>query len=101
MKVSAQATVRRWDDEEGWGVLDSDATPGGCWTHFAALDVDGYRTLSPGQRVLLEAESPGQDGYAWRALRVVIDGAGPTTPHESNASGAYTSDLSVTFDDDA
>lgn len=101
MEVNAQATVRTWDDEQGWGVLDSDATPGGCWAHFAALDFDGYRTLSPGQQVQLTAESPGQDGYPWRAVRVVVEGKPPANPDESNAGGAYASDLTVTFDDDA
>ena len=101
MEVTAQATVRTWDDEQGWGVLDSDATPGGCWTHFAALDFDGYRKLSPGQQVRLTAESPGQDGYAWRAVRVVVDGTPPAAPTETASGGAYASDLTVTFDREA
>lgn len=100
MEVSTQATVRTWDDEQGWGVLTSDATPGGCWTHFSAIDVDGHRTLSPGQQVRLTAESPGQDGYDWRAVRVVLDGTAPATPDTANADGAYLSDLTVSFDDD-
>ncbi|WP_203819652.1 hypothetical protein [Paractinoplanes ferrugineus] len=28
--------VRSWIPSEGWGVLDSSATPGGCWAHSAA-----------------------------------------------------------------
>ena len=62
--MSVAATVRTWYADEGWGVLDSDATPGGCWTHFSALDLDGDRSLSPGDEVQLVAESPGQDGLA-------------------------------------
>lgn len=101
MEVTAQAIVRNWDDEQGWGVLDSDATPGGCWTHFSALDFDGHRTVSPGQQVQLTAESPGQDGYAWRAVRVVVDGKPPAAPTETASDGAYASDLTLTFDEDA
>ena len=99
MEVNAQATVRAWDDEQGWGVLDSVATPGGCWTHFSALDFDGYRSLAPGQQVQLTAEAAGQDGYAWRAVRVIVDGKPPALPNEEHADGAYASDLTVTFDD--
>lgn len=101
MEVNARATVRMWDDAQGWGVLDSDATPGGCWTHFSALDFDGYRSLSPGQQVQLVAEAPGQDGYPWRALRIVVDSKPPAAPAETDSDGAYTSGLTLTFDDDA
>ena len=101
MEVTVQATVRTWDDEQGWGVLDSDATPGGCWAHFAVLDFDGYRTLSPGQQVRLTAESPGQDGYPWRAVRVAVDGKPSAALTEMDSGGAYASDLTLTLDDDA
>jgi cold shock protein len=65
------ATVREWRDEEGWGVLDSPETPGGCWAHFGNIDMSGYRALNRGQVVRLDWESPGQDGYGYRTLRVV------------------------------
>ena len=67
-----EAVVRFWLDEEGWGVLDSSATPGGCWAHFSAVESDGYRRLAAGESVDLEWERPGfdQDGYDYRALRV-------------------------------
>ncbi|WP_329248878.1 cold shock domain-containing protein [Actinoallomurus sp. NBC_01490] len=65
------ALVREWRSEEGWGVLDSAETPGGCWAHFSNIAASGYRELNAGQRVHLEWESPGQDGYDFRAIRVV------------------------------
>jgi len=65
------ASVREWRDDEGWGVLDSSDTPGGCWAHFSHLDMPGYHTLSMGQVVRLDWESPGQDCYDYRAVRVV------------------------------
>jgi len=100
MEVSVQATVRTWDDEKGSGVLESDATPGGCWTHFSVLDVDGYRTLSPGQQVRLTAESAEQDGFPWRAVRVVVEGRAYAAPR-MDAGSAYRSELVMTWDDDA
>lgn len=98
MEVTSRATVRMWDDEQGWGVLDSDATPGGCWTHFAALDFAGYRSLSVGQQVWLTAESSGQDGYPWRAVRVLADGPQPSNQQGEPARGAYSSELSIEWD---
>ncbi|MYV69143.1 cold shock domain-containing protein [Streptomyces sp. SID2131] len=65
--------VREWRDEEGWGVLDSPETPGGCWGHYTSIEKEGFRTLSAGQRVELVWEAPGfrQDGYDYRALSIV------------------------------
>jgi cold shock protein len=65
------ASVREWHEEEGWGVLDSPDTPGGCWVHFSALEVPGYRSLKVGQVVRLDWETAAQDGYDYRATAVV------------------------------
>ncbi|MFJ8022095.1 cold-shock protein [Streptomyces sp. NPDC096311] len=65
------ATVREWDDEEGWGVLDSDETPGGCWAHFSVIEMAGFRSLTPGRKVTMEWEEGEQDGYQYRATRIV------------------------------
>ena len=63
--------VRVWRNEEGWGVIDSPETPGGCWAHFSHLAIEGYRTLTPGQSVELAWQAAVQDGYSYRAVRVV------------------------------
>lgn len=98
MSSGRPATVRAWYADEGWGVLDSEATPGGCWTHFSALD--GYCSLSPGDRVRLEAESPGQDGWPWRAVRVVLDDDAAAPGPAVGADGAYASTLVISWDDE-
>ncbi|MGW1744989.1 cold-shock protein [Streptomyces sp. NPDC002092] len=67
------ATVREWDDEEGWGILDSPETPGGCWTHFSAVEMEGFRSLTAGAKVTLEWEAGEQDGFQYRAVRIVVD----------------------------
>lgn len=68
----ADAVVRTWDPGEGWGILDSPETPGGCWAHYSSIEMSGYKSLEPGQSVLLEWESPGQDGYPFRATRILL-----------------------------
>lgn len=62
--------VRWFDAQEGWGVLDAPQVPGGCFVHYSNLQMDGYRQLTPGQRVCFTFEEPGflQDGYAFRAI---------------------------------
>lgn len=67
------ATVLWWSDEEGWGVLDSPETPGGCFGHYADIQTVGFRALSLGQQVSLRWEAPGfkQDGYDYRAVSIV------------------------------
>ncbi|MCM2423038.1 cold shock domain-containing protein [Streptomyces sp. RKAG293] len=75
MRISRTSTVpavvREWDDEAGWGVLDCAETPGGCFGHFSDIVAEGFRSLSAGQRVQLTWEAPGQDGYAYRAVRII------------------------------
>lgn len=67
--------VKRFSDEEGWGVLTSDDVPGDIFVHFTHIAGDGYRTLVAGERVRFEWEHypSGQDGCYYRATRVVQD----------------------------
>ena len=68
------ATVKTWSDEEGWGVLDSPEIREDISAHFSAIDGPGYRELVPGQTVTCEVDDlggPVQDGYRFRASRVV------------------------------
>jgi len=68
------ATVKSWSDEEGWGVLVSPEVDADIWAHFSAIDGPGYRELAVGQKVTFEVEDlggPVQDGYRFRATRVV------------------------------
>lgn len=99
--MATLGTVRDWTDDEGWGVIDSSATPGGCWTHFSHLAVPGYRTLRAGQVVEMEWETPGQDGYPYRAVRVWPQGHEPADARPNKErSGAYSSTLTITWDED-
>jgi CspA family cold shock protein len=48
------ATVREWSDEEGWGVLSADEAPGDIFVHFSNIQMDGYKSLEPGEQVEVE-----------------------------------------------
>lgn len=72
--MGSRGQVREWHAEEGWGVIDSPAAPGGCWAHFSAIAMDGYRALAVGDEVEVDVEAADQDGYAYRALTVRVPG---------------------------
>ena len=46
--------------------------PGGCFVHFANIEMPGYRQLRAGQHVRFTFERPGflQDGCPYRVLAV-------------------------------
>ncbi|WIM92998.1 cold shock domain-containing protein [Actinoplanes oblitus] len=96
-------TIREWNDDEGWGVIDSPRTPGGCWALFSQAAVSGYVSFTAGQSVRLEWESPGQDGWPYRAVRFWPEGQEPVdrfADATGGPGGAYHSTLSLSFDDD-
>lgn len=95
----SSGVVRSWSDDDGWGVVDSPDVPGGCWTHFSAVAGSGLASLAPGQRVNLEWETPGQDGFDFRAVRVWPEGSEPVADEPTPASSAYQSTLTITVDD--
>ncbi len=92
--------VRRWHDDQGWGVIDSPDTPGGCWAHFSSVETPGYRKLHAGQRVTLELEDAEQDGFAFRARHVGPSDEPPwfSSPGESGAA-AYSGTLTIRYPD--
>jgi CspA family cold shock protein len=69
-----QATVRWFNADEGWGVLDAPGVPGAIFVHFSGIEMDGYKTLQAGQAVEVgEVEGPlsyDQDGCRYRATGV-------------------------------
>ena len=95
--MTSQGEVRVWHTEEGWGVIDSADTPGGCWAHFSTVLVAGHRTLDVGALVKFTYQAAEQDGYSFRAVEVWP--AGQTSvraPRVSGPSAAYRSTLAFT-----
>ena len=93
--------MREWHADEGWGVIDSDATPGGCWAHFGSVLTGGHRSLDAGRTVSFEFETGRQDGFGYRAVAVWTGDDRPAAPAREKPSAAYRSVLRLEFDDPA
>jgi CspA family cold shock protein len=96
--VTTTGIVREWHSDEGWGVIDSAATPGGCWAHFGSVLMSGYRSLTAGRTVSFDFEQARQDGFAYRAVAVWTGAERPEPPADQDPSGAYRSTLRLEFD---
>ncbi|KAA0018978.1 cold-shock protein [Antrihabitans cavernicola] len=106
--------VRSWYGEEGWGVIDSAETPGGCWVHFShlwagampkaapgqslAVRTSGTRQLRVGETVDFDWEAVTQDGFAFRATDVRPDGEPPRW-EIVESTGGYASFVDINFDE--
>jgi cold shock protein len=90
--------VSTWHDEEGWGVLASEHTPGGCWCHFSALAMEGFRTLSPGTNVEFLYEVAEQDEYSFRAVEAWPEGQRHRAPASELGGGESFSTIAIHLD---
>lgn len=98
--MQTTGVVRFWHDDDGWGVIDSAQTPGGCWTHCSVVQVPGHRTLAPGEHVTLEWEAADQDGFAWRAtLAFPTSQRGPVDDTHIAPTQAFSSTLTMEWDE--
>lgn len=66
--------VRRWDTENGWGVVESDSFDDPIWVHYSVVDPaswgvlgSGFRQLYVGDEVRLIVEHAEQDDFRLRA----------------------------------
>ena len=103
--------MRVWHADEGWGVLDSTDTPGGCWVHFSAFHGDairdlgfgsyrirgGYAHLVAGETVDFDWEQvTDQDGYTFRATAARPHRqTGPLVVERASNQGGYATYLDI------
>ncbi|WP_284350383.1 cold-shock protein [Roseisolibacter agri] len=85
---TAEGTVLRWRDEQGTGVIASTATaPWDIWCHFSALDMPGFRSLTPGDRVAVEFYRADQESFRYVARRVRRLDPGPSAAETTEGTG--------------
>lgn len=62
-------TVKWFNAEKGYGFIEREDGQGDVFVHFSAINADGYRTLTEGQRVSFEVT---QDVKGPRAANVTV-----------------------------
>lgn len=63
----ATGTVKWFNEAKGFGFLSQDDGGDDVFVHFSAIQVDGFKTLSEGQKVTFEVEQ-GDKGPQARAV---------------------------------
>ena len=63
-------TVKWFNAEKGYGFIADDNGGDDIFVHFSAIQIDGYKTLTEGQKVSFETEADPKNGSKLRAINV-------------------------------
>lgn len=66
-----KGTVKWFNAEKGYGFISNDDGGEDVFVHFSAIQADGYKTLSEGQKVSYDTETDARNGKP-RAANVVV-----------------------------
>ena len=70
-QLVAEGTVKYWKDDKGYGAIACDVTaPWDIWGHFSAIEMEGFKTLVPGERVEVEFYRADQESFRYLAKHV-------------------------------
>ena len=67
-----QGTVKWFYDEKGFGFLSNDGGGEDVFVHFSAIQTEGFKSLTEGQKVTFEVERDPRDSHKLRAARVSL-----------------------------
>lgn len=70
-KFMNNGTVKWFSQEKGYGFI-SNENGGDVFVHFSAIQMDGYKTLSEGQKVTFDTEPDPRDSSKMRAVNVTV-----------------------------
>ena len=65
-------TVKWFNEQKGFGFVSDDDGSGDVFVHFSAIQMDGFKTLSEGQKVTFDTEADPRDPGKLRAVNVNI-----------------------------
>ena len=65
-------TVKWFNSEKGFGFISNDDGGDDVFVHFSAIQSDGYKSFSDGQKVTFDTETDPKDSRKLRAINVRI-----------------------------
>ncbi|WRS28026.1 cold-shock protein [Oscillospiraceae bacterium MB08-C2-2] len=65
-----KGTVKWFNAEKGFGFISNDDGGEDVFVHFSAIQVDGFKTLEEGQKVVFETEQDPKNSSKLRAKDV-------------------------------
>jgi CspA family cold shock protein len=66
----AKGTVRWFNDSKGYGFIEQESGEN-VFVHFSSIEMEGYRTLAPGQTVEFELKRVGERGLSAQHVNVL------------------------------
>ncbi len=66
-----KGTVKWFNPEKGYGFISNDEGGEDVFVHFSAINIDGFKTLSEGQKVTFDTETDPKNESKLRAVNVV------------------------------
>lgn len=65
-------TVKWFNPAKGFGFIENDNGGSDVFVHFSSIVVEGFKTLSEGQKVTFETEADPKDPEKLRAVNVRV-----------------------------
>lgn len=65
-------TVKWFNESKGFGFIANDDGGEDVFVHFSAINGDGFKTLSEGQKVVYDTETDPKDSSKLRAVNVSV-----------------------------